>query len=113
MMTVMSVLLKSLSKQEVRNSSIRSGFFSNIQRFSFSIQKVRQASEVIDQGKYGLMVEVQSVSDLAEKMKQIEADTALRETLSSLGRERAEQYFDRPIMLNNILVDMNEIVAGK
>jgi glycosyltransferase involved in cell wall biosynthesis len=70
-------------------------------------------SEVIEQGKYGLMVEVQSVSDLAEKMKQIEADTALRKTLSSLGRERAEQYFDRPIMLNNILVDMNEIVAGK
>lgn len=70
-------------------------------------------SEVIDQGKYGLMVEVQSVSDLAEKMKQIETDTSLRKTLSSLGRERAEQYFDRPIMLNNILVDMNEIVAGK
>ena len=29
---------------------------------------------------------------------------------SENGRARAEKYFDRPIMLNNILVDLNEIV---
>lgn len=68
-------------------------------------------SEVIDQGKYGLMVKVQSVTDLAEKMTEIANDSELRNQLASAGRARAEQYFDRPIMLNNILIDLNEIVA--
>ena len=67
-------------------------------------------SEVVAQGKYGLLVEAQNIEDLKDKMLLIEADKALREKLSSLGRERAEKYFDRPIMLNNILCDMNQIV---
>ena len=70
-------------------------------------------SEVIENGKYGLMVEVQNPKDLAEKMQLMEKDPELRENLARLGRSRAEQYFDRPIMLNNILVDMNEIMGVK
>ena len=70
-------------------------------------------SEVIEQGKYGLLTEVKNVPDLAAKMLQMAEDDALRENLAALGRARAEKYFDRPIMLNNILLDMNEIVAEK
>lgn len=69
-------------------------------------------SEVIAQGEYGLLVEVQNVDDLVEKMLLIERDNNLREQLARLGRKRAEEYFDRPIMLNNILVDMNKILEG-
>ena len=68
-------------------------------------------SEVVEQGKYGLLVPAQSVPELAEKMIQLGEDDELRQSLASLGRARAEKYFDRPIMLNNILVDLNEIVA--
>ena len=67
-------------------------------------------SEVIAQGEYGLLVEVQNVDDLVEKMLLIGSDNNLREQLARLGRKRAEEYFDRPIMLNNILVDMNKIL---
>lgn len=67
-------------------------------------------SEVVAQGKAGLLVEVKNVADLAEKMRLIAKDGNLREQLSAIGRKRAETYFDRPIMLNNILLDINEIV---
>lgn len=67
-------------------------------------------SEVIAQGECGLLVEVQNVDDLVEKMLLIKSDVELREKLARLGRKRAAKYFDRPIMLNNILVDMNQIV---
>lgn len=67
-------------------------------------------SEVIAQGKYGLLVESQNVGNLVDKMLLIARDDNLREQLARLGRKRAEEYFDRPIMLRNILVDMNKIV---
>ncbi len=66
-------------------------------------------SEVVAQGKYGLLVEPQNVNNLIEKMLLIERDNTLREKLACLGRKRAEEFFDRPIMLNNILQDMNSI----
>ena len=68
-------------------------------------------SEVIAQGEYGLLVEVQNVDDLVEKMLLIESDNNLREQLARLGRKRAEEYFDRPIMLHNILIDINKIIG--
>ena len=70
-------------------------------------------SEVVEQGKYGLLVKPQNVDDLTEKMLQIADDKELCEQFAKLGRQRAEQYFDRPIMLNNILQDMNKIVKGE
>ena len=68
-------------------------------------------SEVVNQGECGLLVEVQNVEDLTQKMIEIYEDDALRVGLSQKGRERAEKYFDRPIMLNNILEDMNRIAG--
>ena len=68
-------------------------------------------SEVIEQGRYGLMVNVQDKEDLARKMQQIASNERLRCHLASIGRQRAETYFDRPIMLNNILLDLNKIVG--
>ena len=49
--------------------------------------------------------------DLAEKMLMLYNDKPLRERLAEAGNARAEKYFDRPIMLNNILRDMNEIMG--
>lgn len=81
-------------------------------RLSIITTNVPGASEVVAQGEYGLLVEARNVEELVEKMLLIEADDELREKLARLGRKRAEEYFDRPIMLHNILLDMNQIVEG-
>lgn len=70
-------------------------------------------SEVVEKDVSGLLVEVKNSEDLAEKMDMVYADRNLGAKLSQNGRARAEKYFDRPIMLNNILVDLNEIIEGK
>ena len=44
-------------------------------------------------------------------MRLLYEDAALRESLAVAGRKRAETYFDRPIMLNNILLDLNAIMG--
>lgn len=67
-------------------------------------------SEVVENGVSGILCKVQSSEDLAEKMELLYGDLALRKALVKAGSERAEKYFDRPIMLNNILEDMNKIV---
>lgn len=66
-------------------------------------------SEVVENGVSGVLVEAMDSADLADKMQTVYADAALRESLAAAGRKRAETYFDRPIMLNNILLDLNEI----
>ena len=68
-------------------------------------------SEVVENGVSGILCKVKSAEDLAEKMELLYGDKALREALIKAGSERAEKYFDRPIMLNNILEDMNKIVG--
>lgn len=68
-------------------------------------------SEVVEGGVSGVLVEAMNSDDLADKMQTVYADAALRESLAAAGRKRAETYFDRPIMLNNILLDMNEITG--
>jgi len=65
-------------------------------------------SEVVEDGVSGLLVEPKNVDDLANKMDTIYASPDLMKTLSSNGRKRAEKYFDRPIMLDNILLDLNK-----
>ncbi|MBQ4613067.1 MAG: glycosyltransferase family 4 protein [Clostridia bacterium] len=67
-------------------------------------------SEVVENGVSGVLVEAMDSADLAEKMKLVYKDDVLREKLAAEGRKRAQTYFDRPIMLNNILQDMNAIV---
>ena len=66
-------------------------------------------SEVIEDGISGILCEVKNPQDLADKMILLYENASLRERFSAAGLERAEKYFDRPIMINNILVDMNNI----
>ena len=68
-------------------------------------------SEVVEDGVSGILCEVKSPQDLSDKMDLLYENTALRESFSAAGLKRAEKYFDRPIMLNNILADMNGIVG--
>lgn len=67
-------------------------------------------SEVVEDGISGILVNVRDTEDLYEKMAIIYGDVNLRVLLAKNGRERAEKYFDRPIMLNNILLDINKII---
>lgn len=68
-------------------------------------------SEVVEDGISGILAEVKNPDDLAEKMKIIYTDKALRDRLAYAGRRRAEQYFDRPTMLGNLLTDLNQIMG--
>ena len=68
-------------------------------------------SEVVENGVSGVLVEAMDSVDLAQKMRLVYEDAALRENLAAAGRKRAETYFDRPIMLNNILLDLNAIMG--
>ena len=65
--------------------------------------------EVVEHGASGVLVEAYNAQDLADKMRYVYNSPELCAKLSKLGRERAETYFDRPIMLKNILDDMNKI----
>lgn len=65
--------------------------------------------EVVEKDVSGILVEVRNVDDLAKKMEILYEDKELRMNLAKAGRKRAEQYFDRPIMLKNILDDLNKI----
>ena len=67
-------------------------------------------SEVIENNVTGILCKVQDPEDLCKKMELLYNDAELRESFRKAGKERAEKYFDRPIMLNNILVDMNKIM---
>ena len=67
-------------------------------------------SEVVEDGISGVLCEARDPEGLAEKMVLLYETPELRYNLSTAGLARAEKYFDRPIMLNNILEDMNNIV---
>ena len=68
-------------------------------------------SEVVENGVSGILIKVKNSHDLAEKMELVYNNPDLRENLATAGRKRAEKYFDRPIMLNNILCDLNDIMG--
>ena len=68
-------------------------------------------SEVVENNISGLLVEVRNPMDLLDKMDIVYKDEKLRKQLAEQGRKRAETYFDRPIMLNNILVDLNRTLG--
>ena len=68
-------------------------------------------SEVVEDGISGILAEVKNHIDLAEKMELMYSDAQLRANVASAGRKRAQRYFDRPIMLNNILTDLNNIAG--
>jgi len=68
-------------------------------------------SEVVENHVSGLLAEARNAEDLAEKMKLVYENDSLRESLALQGRKRAETYFDRPIMLNNILMDLDKTLG--
>lgn len=70
-------------------------------------------SEVIENKTSGILVNAKDSKDLLKKMEELYLNKELREEFASNGRKRAEMYFDRPIMLNNILKDINNIVKLK
>ncbi len=70
-------------------------------------------SEVVEDGVSGVLVEVRNAGALAAAMKRLYGDAPLRERLAQAGKKRAETYFDRPIMLQNILEDLNTVVGRK
>lgn len=70
-------------------------------------------SEVVENGVSGILCRVRDIENLAENMQLLYDDPVLRERFMKAGLARAEKYFDRPIMLENILQDMNAIVGKK
>lgn len=70
-------------------------------------------SEVIENNISGILCRVKDPADLCDKMKLMYEREDLRHAYAEAGRVRAEKFFDRPIMINNILEDMNSIVASK
>lgn len=68
--------------------------------------------EVVEKDISGILVEPRNPADLAEKMELIYQDADMRHRIATAGRKRAEQYFDRPIMLKNILEDMDKILLS-
>ncbi|MGN0452666.1 MAG: aldolase/citrate lyase family protein [Ruminococcus sp.] len=59
-------------------------------------------SEVIEDGKSGVLVPAKSDKALLDEMKALMNDSERMARYSENGRFRAERYFARPIMLNNI-----------
>lgn len=72
---------------------------------------VRGPSEVVEDGVSGILVEVKNADALAAAMQELYQSREERELLAAAGRKRAETYFDRPIMLNNFLEDMETVAA--
>ena len=68
------------------------------------------ASEVVERDKSGLLVKPADVKALKRGMERILSDESLRLTLAENGRKRAEKHFNRPLMLANILEDLNGIL---
>ncbi len=68
-------------------------------------------SEVIENNVSGILCEVQNADDLAEKMLMLYNDPVICESFAEAGYKRATTYFDRPIMLKNILDDINKTVG--
>lgn len=65
-------------------------------------------SEVVEDGVSGILVEAKNSTDLSAAMKLLYGNNELRKSIARNGRKRAEKYFNRPIMLNNILEDLGK-----
>ncbi len=67
--------------------------------------------EVIEDGVSGALVPAKDAAALADKMVEFYQNPDLCRQYAAAGRKRAETYFDRAIMLNNILEDMKKIIG--
>ncbi|MDD3360192.1 MAG: glycosyltransferase [Hespellia sp.] len=68
-------------------------------------------SEVVERNKSGILVKAQNIESLFEGMEHLYKDEEFRNAIAIEGRKRAEKYFDRPIMLNNIRKDLNHVMG--
>lgn len=66
-------------------------------------------SEVIENNISGILCRAKDYNDLKEKMLFLYHNKEIRNSLAEEGYKRAKKYFDRPIMLNNILEDIENI----
>ena len=90
---------------EIDGEKIRKSVYGKTERIVKD--KIR---ELQIQAKAGAFKKVDKTTfyDLAEKMMILRNDGELLKNIALAGSKRAETYFDRPIMLKNILDDMNE-----
>lgn len=65
-------------------------------------------SEVVEEGISGVLVPVRNVEQLSEAMNELMSDVGKRELFSMNGRKRAEQYFEKSIMVGHIMDDYRE-----
>lgn len=68
-------------------------------------------SEVVERNISGMLVKAKNVGDLFEGMEYLYKNEDFRNMIAGEGRKRAEKYFDRPIMLQNILEDLNQTIG--
>lgn len=69
-------------------------------------------SEVVENGVSGLLVPVKDSYALKVEMLKLMRNPNMMERLAQSGRQRAEKFFDRNIMLENILEDTLLILKG-
>ena len=67
-------------------------------------------SEVIEDGISGVLVQAKNSQALKTAMLDLMNDDKHREQYALRGRERVEKYFERSIMLNNILKDYHKVL---
>lgn len=67
-------------------------------------------SEVVEEGKSGILVEARNAVALENAMYMLKKSPKLCNQLGSEARKQAELYYDRKIMLENILLDMDSLV---
>ena len=67
-------------------------------------------SEVIEDGVSGALVPVRDADALQLEMINLMNDSVRRNGFAKAGRVRAETYFERSVMLNNILEDYRKIL---
>ncbi len=67
-------------------------------------------SEVIENDISGILVPPQNAISLKNEMLDLMGDFERRERYSTEGRKRVEKFFERSVMLKNILDDYNEIL---
>ncbi len=67
-------------------------------------------SEVIENEISGILVPVKNSVALKNEMLSLMRDADRRQRYTNAGRMRAEKYFERSVMLNNILEEYNKIL---
>ena len=75
--------------------------------------KIPGASEVMEDGVSCLLVEPKDVSELECAMKKLITDRAYSQKIGQAAYERTKQYYDRPIMLENLREDYVKVLGDK